>query len=136
MKNTKHGKEPATTKSDAKPEKAFGLDQGWGVVILAVALMCLGGAVSYFGGKPQILYIAAFGICLLVFYGTHRLVASELKSLSAADELKNNSVRFSTQSSFVSSEPLNSVFCVNKTMTLDQAKAVYLKGWTKFLPQR
>ena len=82
MKNTKHGKEPATTKSDAKPEKAFGLDQGWGVVILAVALMCLGGAVSYFGGKPQILYIAAFGICLLVFYGTHRLVASELKSLA------------------------------------------------------
>jgi hypothetical protein len=25
--------------------------------------------------------------------------------------------------------------CVNKTMTLDQAKAVYLKGWTKLLPQ-
>jgi hypothetical protein len=24
--------------------------------------------------------------------------------------------------------------CVNKTMTLDQAKAVYLKGWTKLLP--
>jgi hypothetical protein len=26
--------------------------------------------------------------------------------------------------------------CVNKTMTLDQAKAAYLKGWTKFVPQR
>jgi hypothetical protein len=26
--------------------------------------------------------------------------------------------------------------CVNKTMTLDQAKAVYLKGWTKLLSQR
>jgi hypothetical protein len=25
--------------------------------------------------------------------------------------------------------------CVNKTMTLDQAKTVYLKGWTKLLPQ-
>jgi hypothetical protein len=25
--------------------------------------------------------------------------------------------------------------CVNKTMTLDQAKAVYLKGWTKLVPQ-
>ena len=25
--------------------------------------------------------------------------------------------------------------CVNKTMTLDHAKAMYLKGWTKFLPQ-
>jgi hypothetical protein len=24
--------------------------------------------------------------------------------------------------------------CVNKTMTLDQAKAVYLKGWTKLVP--
>ena len=24
--------------------------------------------------------------------------------------------------------------CVNKTMTLDQAKADYLKGWTKLLP--
>jgi hypothetical protein len=26
--------------------------------------------------------------------------------------------------------------CVNKTMTLDQAKAAYLQGWTKLLPQR
>jgi hypothetical protein len=26
--------------------------------------------------------------------------------------------------------------CVNKTMTLDQAKAAYLKGWTKLFPQR
>jgi hypothetical protein len=26
--------------------------------------------------------------------------------------------------------------CVNKTMTLDQAKAVYLKGWTKLLAQK
>jgi hypothetical protein len=26
--------------------------------------------------------------------------------------------------------------CVNKTMTLDQAKAVYLRGWTKLLPQK
>jgi hypothetical protein len=26
--------------------------------------------------------------------------------------------------------------CVNKAMTLDQAKAVYLRGWTKLLPQR
>ena len=26
--------------------------------------------------------------------------------------------------------------CMNKTMTLDQAKAVYLKGWTKLVPQR
>jgi hypothetical protein len=26
--------------------------------------------------------------------------------------------------------------CVDKTMTLDQAKAVYLKGWTKLVPQR
>ena len=25
--------------------------------------------------------------------------------------------------------------CVKKTMTLDQAKAVYLEGWTKLLPQ-
>ena len=25
--------------------------------------------------------------------------------------------------------------CVNKTMALDQAKAAYLKGWTKLLPQ-
>jgi hypothetical protein len=25
--------------------------------------------------------------------------------------------------------------CVNKTMTLDAAKAAYLKGWTKLLPQ-
>jgi hypothetical protein len=25
--------------------------------------------------------------------------------------------------------------CVNKTMTLDQAKAAYLKGWTKLIPQ-
>jgi hypothetical protein len=25
--------------------------------------------------------------------------------------------------------------CVNKTMTLDQAKTVYLRGWTKLLPQ-
>jgi hypothetical protein len=25
--------------------------------------------------------------------------------------------------------------CVNKTMTLDQVKAVYLKGWTNLLPQ-
>jgi hypothetical protein len=25
--------------------------------------------------------------------------------------------------------------CVNKTMTLDQAKAVYLKGWTKLVAQ-
>jgi hypothetical protein len=25
--------------------------------------------------------------------------------------------------------------CVNKTRTLDQAKAAYLKGWTKLLPQ-
>jgi hypothetical protein len=25
--------------------------------------------------------------------------------------------------------------CVNKTMTLDQAKSVYLRGWTKLLPQ-
>jgi hypothetical protein len=25
--------------------------------------------------------------------------------------------------------------CVNKTMSLDQAKSVYLKGWTKLLPQ-
>jgi hypothetical protein len=25
--------------------------------------------------------------------------------------------------------------CVNKTMTLNQAKAAYLKGWTKLLPQ-
>ena len=24
--------------------------------------------------------------------------------------------------------------CVNKTMTLDQAKTAYLKGWTKLLP--
>jgi hypothetical protein len=26
--------------------------------------------------------------------------------------------------------------CVDKTMTLDQAKSLYLKGWTKLLPQR
>jgi hypothetical protein len=26
--------------------------------------------------------------------------------------------------------------CINKTMTLDQAKSVYLKGWTKLVPQR
>jgi hypothetical protein len=26
--------------------------------------------------------------------------------------------------------------CMNKTMTLDQAKAAYLKGWTKLVPQR
>jgi hypothetical protein len=26
--------------------------------------------------------------------------------------------------------------CVNKTMTLEQAKALYLKGWTKLLPQK
>lgn len=26
--------------------------------------------------------------------------------------------------------------CVNKTMTLDQAKAAYLKGWTKLLPKK
>jgi hypothetical protein len=26
--------------------------------------------------------------------------------------------------------------CVNKTMTLDQAKSVYLGGWTKLLPQK
>jgi hypothetical protein len=26
--------------------------------------------------------------------------------------------------------------CVNKTMTLDQAKEAYLSGWTKLLPQR
>jgi hypothetical protein len=25
--------------------------------------------------------------------------------------------------------------CVNKTMTLSQAKTTYLKGWTKLLPQ-
>jgi hypothetical protein len=25
--------------------------------------------------------------------------------------------------------------CVNKTMTLDEAKAAYLKGWTKLVPQ-
>ena len=26
--------------------------------------------------------------------------------------------------------------CVDKTLTLDQAKALYLNGWTKLLPQR
>jgi hypothetical protein len=26
--------------------------------------------------------------------------------------------------------------CVSKTMTLDQAKAAYLKGWTKLLPKK
>jgi hypothetical protein len=26
--------------------------------------------------------------------------------------------------------------CVSKTMTLDQAKAVYLRGWTKVLPPK
>jgi hypothetical protein len=26
--------------------------------------------------------------------------------------------------------------CVSKTMTLDQAKAAYLKGWTKLLPEK
>ena len=26
--------------------------------------------------------------------------------------------------------------CVNKTMSLDQAKAAYLKGWTTLMPQR
>jgi hypothetical protein len=26
--------------------------------------------------------------------------------------------------------------CVNKTMSLGQAKSIYLKGWTKLLPQR
>jgi hypothetical protein len=26
--------------------------------------------------------------------------------------------------------------CVNKTMMLDQAKAAYLKGWTRLLPKR
>jgi hypothetical protein len=26
--------------------------------------------------------------------------------------------------------------CVNKTMTLDQAKSAYLKGWTKLLPRQ
>ena len=26
--------------------------------------------------------------------------------------------------------------CVDKTMTLDQAKALYLKGWTKLLPKK
>jgi hypothetical protein len=26
--------------------------------------------------------------------------------------------------------------CKDKTMTLDQAKTVYLKGWTKLLPQK
>ena len=25
--------------------------------------------------------------------------------------------------------------CVNKTLTIDEAKAVYLKGWTKLVPQ-
>jgi len=26
--------------------------------------------------------------------------------------------------------------CVNKTMTLDQAKTAYLKGWTRLLPKK
>jgi hypothetical protein len=43
-------------------------------IILGVALLLAGAGLSYFTGNPKILYLGALGVCVLVFYASHRLV--------------------------------------------------------------
>jgi hypothetical protein len=43
-------------------------------VIVGAALTLFGVGVSYFTGNAKILYVGALGLCLLIFYATHRIV--------------------------------------------------------------
>jgi len=47
---------------------------GFWEIIIAVALLLAGAGLGYFTGNPKILYVGALGICVLIFYATHRLV--------------------------------------------------------------
>jgi hypothetical protein len=78
-KRKKKGSQKANRDSNAKHEqtpysRGFGNMPNLWEVIIGIALVLAGAGLSYYTGNPKILYLGALGVCVLVFYASHRLV--------------------------------------------------------------
>src|SRR5262245_19809644 len=63
--------------SDPQPAATARTEKPWwrsAEFVVGCALFLLGGPLNYFSTSPRILYVGALGLCVLVFFGTHRLV--------------------------------------------------------------
>lgn len=77
-KDGKNGQDKSQSDAERKPQHSrIGPVAVWGFFVFS-----WGGAMNYFGSKPEILYLPAVATCMLIGYWTHRFVKDARAELS------------------------------------------------------